>query len=611
MNKSYYIRGKKLNLKPKQIIAKGGEAEIYDLHNGMVAKIFKPSSHPDYTNLPHEQASAAKRIKAHQQKLLKFPQQLPSNCLTPQEIIKDSSGQIVGYTMPFIENALPLLKYSDRQFRIQSGISNQEVFALFLQLRQLLLQIHQAGIIIGDFNDLNILIKEGDIYLIDTDSWQFAEFPCNMFTKRFVDPILCDRSSDCLILTNSYNHLSDWYSFTVMLFQCLLFVDPYGGIHKPSDPQHKFTVDQRILKRITVFHPEVQYPKPAISYRILSQSLLNFFQQVFIHDRREVFPQELLATSWQKCSICNLEHQHITCPICQDTPVHLPKHSLSNLTATYIFHTKGVILDAQLQGNNLAYIYYEQGCFYRENGFAILHGQLNHQIRFSICDRHTLIFQNQQLAVIAPDQNIQMLSATNYAVNSHHYYWICQEQLLRSGDLGAVYIGDVIGDHTRFWVGEAFGLGFYSVGNILITFVFDALLQGINDQVRIPIWHGELIDYNCIFAQEICWLFLKVSEHGNLKDYCHIVHRTGKVLTSQEVSNLELGSFYMACAFHNYLFIPTDAGIQRWQMKQSSIHLDKTFIETTNYVNATTKLLISPQGIVAVNEGRISLLQCQ
>jgi len=609
MARSYYIQNKQVNLKPKQMIAKGGEAEIYDLHHGMVAKIFKPSSHPDYTNLPHEQASAEKRIKEHQQKLLKFPQQLPSNCLIPQEIIKDRSGQIVGYTMPFITGAIPLIKYSDRQFRNQSGISNQEVFTLFLQLRQLLIQIHQAGIVIGDFNDLNILVKDGLLYLIDTDSWQFAGFPCNMFTKRFVDPLLCDRCANSLILTKSYSQLSDWYSFTTMLFQCLLFVDPYGGIHKPSDLHKKASVDQRILSRITVFHPEVQYPKPAISYHILSQSLLDFFQQVFIHDRREVFPQELLETSWQKCSICNLEHQQIVCPQCLNTPVHFPKHSLNNLTATYIFHTKGLIVDAQLQGNNLTYIYYEQGWFYREHGIPILQGKLDHQLRISLCDRQTLIFQQQKLAVIAPDQNIQIFSATNYAANSHHYYWISQEQLLRSGDLGAVYIGDVIGDRTKFWVGETFGLGFYLIGNILIVFVFDCLLQGINDQVKIPLWHGELIDCNCVFAKEICWLFVKVSEHGNLKNYCHVVHRTGKVLASQEVCHLGLSSFYTPCAFNNYLFIPTDAGVQRWQMKQNSIHLDKTFIETNNYVSADTKLLISLHGIVAIHEGCISLLQ--
>ena len=41
---------------------------------------------------------------------------------------------------------------------------------------------------VGDFNDLNILVTGTDAWLIDADSFQFGTYLSPVFTERFLDP---------------------------------------------------------------------------------------------------------------------------------------------------------------------------------------------------------------------------------------------------------------------------------------------------------------------------------------------------------------------------------------------------------------------------------------
>jgi len=125
-----YVNGKKIRLDPKQAIAKGGEADIFDLGNGKALKLFKPPDHPDYQGLPAEQQAAIARIAEHQQKLRQFPTGLPGRVVQPASLATDKAGQqIVGYVMPLVQQGTVLLKYSDRAFR-QSGIATNQVTAI-------------------------------------------------------------------------------------------------------------------------------------------------------------------------------------------------------------------------------------------------------------------------------------------------------------------------------------------------------------------------------------------------------------------------------------------------------------------------------------------------
>ena len=292
-----YLNQKRIKLNPKAAIGKGGEADIYDLKNGKVLKLFKTADHPDYQLLPQEQQSAQARIAIHQQKLPAFPTNLPVRVIKPEALATDKQGLILGYAMPFLQNTVPLLKYGDRTYRNTNGLSQQFVTALFRDLHETVLKIHEVNVTIGDFNDLNLLVYHNQVNIIDADSFQFGQFPCQVFTARFVDPILCDRKANQPILTSPHTPDSDWYAFTVMLMQSLLYVDPYGGVYKPKSQASQIPHSARPLQRITIFHPDVRYPKPAIPYKVLSDDLLHHFHNCFEKDWRGDFPKNLLESA--------------------------------------------------------------------------------------------------------------------------------------------------------------------------------------------------------------------------------------------------------------------------------------------------------------------------
>ena len=122
---------------PKKAIGKGGEADVYNIGKGKALKVFKTSSHPDYVGLPFEQQAASKRLLEHQDKLQKFPRNLPIEVICPEQLATDKFGhKVLGYTMTLIKDATPLFKYSDRNFRIQNGINNSTITQIFSELTQ-------------------------------------------------------------------------------------------------------------------------------------------------------------------------------------------------------------------------------------------------------------------------------------------------------------------------------------------------------------------------------------------------------------------------------------------------------------------------------------------
>lgn len=613
-----YLNQKRIKLNPKNAIGKGGEADIYDLKNGKVLKLFKTADHPDYQLLPQEQLAAKARIAIHQQKLPDFPKNLPARVIKPETLATDKQGMILGYAMPFLQNTAPLLKYCDRNYRQTNGISQQVVTNLFRDLHESVLKIHQANVTIGDFNDLNLLIAQNQVYLIDADSFQFGQFPCQVFTARFVDPLLCDRSANQPILTSSHNPDSDWYAFTVMLMQSLLYVDPYGGVYKPKSQSAMIPHSARPLQRITVFHPDVRYPKPAIPYKVLSDDLLHHFHNCFEKDWRGDFPESLLSSMrWTKCNQCGIEHLRTNCPICKPSPLApLPvgegdKTGKTSCKVLQIFQTEGIILQVALHNNSLHYLYHENHQFKREDNNVLLSGELDANTQFTIFGKSTVITKQGKAVTLSQGQP-QAIAANLIRANSSSRYWIDNGQLLRDGKLGQEYIGDILEGQTQFWIGETFGFGFYRAGAISVAFTFDAKRAGICDRSNIPNIQGELIDADCVFSNDLCWFFTITQEQGKIIHRVSALRPNSDLVATLGVPKGDLAwltNIHGGTAIANWLFVPTDEGIARVEVNNGQIMITKTFPETEPYVDSGCSLIVASQGIYVIHPQKILQLQ--
>ncbi len=162
-----YVNNKRLRIKPRQTIGKGGEADVFAIDAKQAVKIFKPPEHPDYTGNPIEQQGAVERIAEHQKKLPAFPTTLPPKVIAPLKFVFEKPGQqIIGYTMPRLKNTQPLMRFADIRFR-QTGVSTTDVINIFRDLHQTITAIHRSNTVIGDFNDLNVLVNRTHAYISD------------------------------------------------------------------------------------------------------------------------------------------------------------------------------------------------------------------------------------------------------------------------------------------------------------------------------------------------------------------------------------------------------------------------------------------------------------
>ena len=619
---------KKLTLKPRQLIGQGGEAEVYRISSTTAVKVFKSPSHPDYAHHSQAQKVAAARLDVHQQKLRQFPAPLPERVIVPQDLVSNRAGrQILGYTMALLSGAEVLWRYSQRSFR--QSVSAQVMVAIFQDLHRTLTQLHRAQVVIGDFNDLNILVKDKAAYLIDADSFQFGNFPCTMFTARFVDPLHCDPKAAQLQLQSPPSPDSDWYAFTVMLMQCLLFVDPYGGLYRPESSIQKVPQALRPLHRITVFHPRVRYPKPALPLDCLPDDLLHHFYQVFDQDWRGAFPVHLLEQlQWQTCPICGLEHGRSCCPQCNQarvTPVVPP----GQVKIRTVSNTTGLVLHSQVNDGQLQWVYWQDGRFWREGGQLLLEGDLIPNLRWRIQGKQTWLGCGHQLVSLATTRPHQPITIDRYGphpqfdTTADQCFWLNQGYLWRQGNLGPQIVGEVLGGgQTQFWMGPTFGFGFYRAGQVYRAFVFDGHRARINDQVPFSGWPGQLLQATCAFSQRLCWLFLITQEQEQRRVHCRVITSQGTVVATatgkqhqthwltQLGLSLALGADPCPfCAVDDFLLAATDDGIVRIKLHQGQLTLDRMFPETEAHVDASCHLRAGSRGLWIIRERQIDWLQ--
>lgn len=615
------INNKTFNLTPDKIKGQGGEAEVYDIGGSKVAKIFKTTTHPDFAGNKQLQTVAQEKISEHQRKLPAFPKGVHPSVIEPLDLVYDKKN-IVGYTMQFLKNTEVLKRYSERSFRDQ-GVPEEIINNIFLKLFDIVESVHDKKIIIGDFNDLNVLVSNDhkNVYMIDADSMQFKNFICHVFTEKYVDPLLCDKNKKRPLLIKPHNENSDWYAFNIMLMESLLFVGPYGGIHKPKNPKERCNHDKRPLQRITIFSKDVVYPKPARHFKILPDDLLHHFTNVFQQDKRGQFPQQLLKElTWKECDKCHSIHARSFCPVCNNMSVQsviTTTQVTGKVVATRILKTNGVILFAAYQNGKLRYFYHTKNKSYcREDDLNILNGDLKGNVRYCISQEKTYMARagsNQIIEFVGKQQQQSERNVGHFGnlplieANSNGLIWIDGDKLLFEGQYGNETIGSVLEGQTLFWAGEKFGFGFYRAGSLNRAFVFKFQKQSINDSVSIRI-QGKLIDSTCTFTNHLCWFFLTLQIGNRRINQCYLINEKGEKLAYAETDlndNSWLGQIRGKMAIGNQLFVPHDEGIIRVDYEGGNLIPKKTFTDTEKFVNENSNLFPAGNGIYVVNRQEI------
>jgi hypothetical protein len=631
-----FVEGRRFPLDPTRALGKGGEADVYDLGDGRALKVFKSPDHPDYRGVPDEMRAAEQRIAAHQTKLRAFPAALPEEVVGPLALATSRTGdRVVGYAMRLVAGAEPLFRYADPAYR-RTGVAAARVVGIFGALLRAVRGLHAAGVVIGDFNDGNVLVVgEGAPRLIDADSFQFGPFVCPVFTERFVDPRLCDPAASAPRLVKRYDAEADWYAFNALLLQSLLCVGPHGGIYRPKDPARRIPPGARALQRITIFHPEVQYPKPAIGYQVLPDELLHHFHAVFERDERTPFPPALLARlAFTTCATCGVEHARAVCPGCSRVRASYATRAESGavtarggLRCVRVFETAqtrtAVIVHACVERGELRVLHYDDGAYRREDGTIVLRGALDPSLRVRIHGGETLVGRGGELAILASGAIVARTTVDRdgtgpaFDASEHHRYWVQGGELRRDApsawDPGAsARIGDVLSNQTRIFVGPAFGIGFYRAGLLARAFVFDAERLGINDELRLPPLAGALVEMSASLDAGRAWLFLALKHGGRVRHLCLVYSRAGELLASAEGEPGDgswLSTLRGKCAAHGALFAATDGGVVRVEIEAGAVRKTRDFPDTEPFVDEQSQLLLGARGLYVVRAREVLELQ--
>ena len=198
-------------------IGDGGEGNVYktNKNENVVAKIYS-----DKKLTSHKQSKIEMIIAAGLS--------IDGVCF-PTARLYNSKGVFVGYLMPKAEGE----KLGTSVFRGEKGMKRffgswkrSDLVTLAITILSTIKKIHDLGILIGDINGLNILVKSPtEVYFVDTDSFQINEYPCPVGTLDFTAPEIQGKDYKCILRSVGNEN----FAIAVLLFRLLMFGEsPYA-----------------------------------------------------------------------------------------------------------------------------------------------------------------------------------------------------------------------------------------------------------------------------------------------------------------------------------------------------------------------------------------------
>lgn len=562
-----FVANEHVRLTDADLLGEGGEARVYRW-KGLALKVF---------HAPSAQKAAKLRL---------FPTGLPGEVVAPLQLVTDRRGSVLGYAMNAVSGAADFGRLASRKRRL----GNAEVTRLFARLQHVVSALHQRLVIVGDFNDGNVLFAGAEPYLIDVDSMQFAGLPCAVGHEKFLDPRLYGVD---LTVGPRFTEGSDWYSFAVMLFSSLLYVHPFGGTHAKLG-----TLLRRAEARHSVFKPDVIWPRLAASLKILPDDVSHWFSVVFDRDERSVPPAAVTAMQWSKCA-CGSEHARAVCPECHALGVPLVRQVLrakGRCTARTAFQTSGRILAAAMQGG-LRYAYEENGVVRREDGSEV--GSSNATTSWAVSGATTWSVaangsvERIEKGKVSERLQTQVRGGTPVFSSSSSSAYRQEHEWLVDVNTGS-RVGQVLEGQTWLWSGERLSLGFYRAGGFTNAFLLRAGRAGLVQLVP-PRWVGRIVEAEAVFDAHHALLTVVIDADGKETVQRSLYSETGALIAS-----CIGGSKGHAALMGGKVIIATDGGLVLLKTDSGVLLEAMQFTDTQPFVSAGDELLPQPDGSLFV-----------
>ncbi|MBU0724896.1 MAG: hypothetical protein KJ904_16725 [Alphaproteobacteria bacterium] len=154
----------------------------------------------------------------------------------PVSSLAGATGEIVGFLMPEIADALPLTILASPRLRAQMapGFTWFYLHAAALDLARIVARLHNAGIVIGDLKPENVLIDaRGRACLVDADSMQLPGHRCTVGAEGFLAPEMIGAD----LAGIDRRAAQDGFALGALVHVLLLGHHPFAGVWRgPGDP---------------------------------------------------------------------------------------------------------------------------------------------------------------------------------------------------------------------------------------------------------------------------------------------------------------------------------------------------------------------------------------
>jgi len=264
--------------KTGRLIGKGGEGAVYDI-----------ADHPDLVLKKYnEPLSGGKVDKLNQLLLLNSPA-IQAFAALPTDLVKDDTGAVCGFAMKKLSGYVPLHSvfspmdrkkmFPDKGYNFLAHIARNLAIAFH--------KLHQAGLVVGDVNEGNILINaSGYICFIDCDSFQVARpdggyYFCEVGVPRYTPPeLLTAGTFETAVRTTN----TDCFSMAVLIFQ-LLFLGrhPYAGKNATANDIDEETAikSREFAYSLTRKRKKLHPPNDSFDIANLPDKVIELFHQAF------------------------------------------------------------------------------------------------------------------------------------------------------------------------------------------------------------------------------------------------------------------------------------------------------------------------------------------
>lgn len=304
----------------------GGEGVVYEV-----------TSHPGYVlKKYHASQDSAKASKLDHMKRQANAEVL-SFAAWPSHLVWDrSANKFVGFLMPKVQGREihEIYSYKERILRFPHARWDF-LIQVAINCAQAVNDIHRTGVVIGDINEMNILVKnDATIALIDCDSFQATHsngyvWPCGVGVAIWTAPEL--HSGETLRnAVRTTNH--DRFGLALLIFH-LLFMGrhPFAG----SRATHEDVPIEKAIARFDYFYASaaqskgLKSPPHTLVVGSMPSGLPTLFERAFTHGSEKPgarpSPSEWIAALGnlaKSLAVCRTDKAHrypsslVTCPWC-------------------------------------------------------------------------------------------------------------------------------------------------------------------------------------------------------------------------------------------------------------------------------------------------------